>query len=169
MIITDRLGFIAHPNTGTRSIRKALESIGGREIGGYHEVHAPSLDGRINFCTMRNPWDLMVSWFYRTTGGKGHCFHEWLPATLKGLRHYEGPGKGLFYGIRDSHMVLKFENLQSGFDAVMRFVGEEPIKLDHVGRTDRPRDYRALYYNASLVDMVERAYFKQIAHGGYSF
>lgn len=170
MIVTEKLGFIAHPNTGSRSIREVLEYLGGEEKGGYHEVHQPTLlTHQWIACTIRNPWDLMASWYFRTMPGMEIPFPEWLPMTFDGLRHYEGPGNRLFYGFRDSNLVMRFEHLQEDFDHVMWVAGHQPINLGHLGRTKRPVGYRGFYGEDKLIRMVEWVYAEQIEMGGYKF
>lgn len=171
MILVDKLGFIPHPGTGSRSVKGALYRIGGRCAGpGYHQMDEKIISRcDFVFCTLRNPFDWWASWYYRVGAAKQEKdFDDWLSFTTSS-RALIGPGDFLYYGYPHSNLVMKFENMQGDFDRIMEAAGYEPIKLGHVGETkDRVPGYRHLYSNVSR-RLIEEKYAEQLEWGEYEF
>jgi len=166
------LGFIAHPNCASRSIRKALEKRGAIKYGHHHRFDLEVIERCEHvFCVLRNPFDIILSWYHRTQAGPGcMTFEDWVPYVLHGgePRHFEGPGK-LFYGFEHCDWWCKFENLQRDFDTVMRSAGLKTVGLNHIGKTkNKPKDYRPSY-NQRTRTLIEHEYAEQLEMGCYVF
>lgn len=175
----ETLGFIAHPNCASRSIRGALEKRGAIKYGHHHRYDAEVIARCEHvFCIIRNPFDLMFSWYYRTQGGPDapgvKSFEEWLPYALYGPepRHFEGPYGKLFYATHLCDMVCKFETLQRDFDQVMVAAGLKPIGLRRLGQTAKkptdPLAYRD-FYNGETKRIILNEYAEQLEMGDYEF
>ena len=173
------LGFIAHPNCASRSIRGALEKRGAVKYGHHHRYDEKIIaQCEHTFCIIRNPFDLMFSWYYRTQNGP-HApgvlpFTDWIAFALYGPepRHFEGPYDKLYYAFHLCDLVCKFENLQRDFDQVMRAAGLKPIGLRQIGQTARkpvePFAYRAAY-DKEARRIIETEYAEQLEMGNYEF
>lgn len=173
-IIDNRLGYIAHPNTGSRSMRIGLEAKTNVEKIGHHHGFNPDIIANLEgcYCVVRNPYEMMVSWWCR--GGTLLPFNEWLPEILKRHRHFEGTnhseGGGLFYGIKYCTDVLKFENLQYEFDKLMLKYGMKMFALpvDPTSVTQGKPDQWWKVYDLASKRLVEGCYSSQIQYGGYT-
>ena len=176
---TTPFGFIGHPKTGSQACRKALrEQLKARNPAGHHNVDqqevADILDaGGIVCSTVRNPWDLMVSWYgFQSMMANNSTFPEmvpferWLPRILEA-----GNGwieKGLFYGAMDCNRIIKFEyNIEKQLNQALSDCGLTPVTLEVVGNSPRT-DYQD-YYTPALAIMVERRFQEEIVEWGYNF
>lgn len=64
------LAFLAHPHTASRSIAKALQTVGFKQARGHHEG-PPDKDDRWDldyFCVVRNHFDAFTSWYLGVGG-----------------------------------------------------------------------------------------------------
>ena len=131
------------------------------------------------FAFVRNPWDLLVSYFHYLVSSPRH--HRRARAT--GLASFEGY---VDYELRrdkisqsrmlcDRHgrllvdHVARFESLHEDFDRICGWLGV-PATLPHVNRTvahDR-RDYRT-YYTPRLAARVAEHFAEDIERFGYTF
>ena len=175
----ETLGFIAHPNCASRSIRGALEKRGAIKYGHHHKYDLEVIERCENvFCIIRNPYDLMYSWYYRTQAGPDAPgvmnFTDWLIYSFYSgaPRHFEGPYDKLYYATHLCNWVCKFENLQHDFDQVMKASGLKPIGLRKIGQTAKkpvePFAYRKLYTEEGK-RLIEREYAEQLELGNYEF
>jgi len=130
------LGYIAHPKTASSAMKQVLSALGATLLGSHHDFEdewcQPILDsGGLIMTTIRNPFDLMVSWYFhyakRRPGTPMESFKEWLPAQLEHPNDYIK--RGIFCGLRWANRPLRFENLQEDFDKVMVEVG---LKYAHI-------------------------------------
>ena len=106
---------------------------------------------------------MMASWYWRMVSKPD--FNEWLRLTLfHSNMNHEDPdnvGGGLFFGRKLATHVIRFENLEEGYQNVLEEL-QLPLnrlKLGHVGKA-RFRDgqnYRVLY-DVEAINMVENKY-----------
>lgn len=145
MYVLDDVSFIAHPNTGSRSLKYALLKAGAKEVLSHHEVcPITAANTRACVCAVRNPFTLMASWYHRAQINNPYAY--WLTNTLKADRHYEGPQVlGLFYGTLWATHIIKFENLQSELNVVTEKLGLPRLVLEHVGKSKHSVNYAAMY------------------------
>jgi hypothetical protein len=128
------------------------------------------------FAIVRNPWDRLVSmwvtawWWGATTHLKGRepgSFHQFL-TTLQ--PHPHEFYRSLFYHeILDELLdaVLRFENLNSEFEQLLKDAGCESVQLPHV--ESRNRDEYSTYYDDVAREWVASQYAVDIAAYGYTF
>ncbi len=178
-LIEPNFGYIAHPKTASSATQRVIRDLGGQLYGGHHDVEArwcrPILDaGGIIMATVRNPYDLLVSWYFHykkrrgTTANDMESFEVWLPQQLANPNDYIR--KGLFFGLPWTNRVLRYENLQDDLNAVLVEAGLTPTPLEQVNvsphREGRP--YREMY-DFRLTDLVVSHFGEVIAEHGYSF
>ena len=176
MYLLQNLGFIAHPRTGSRSVRDALRSLGAIDCSGHHHADPGAiaclkqLDDGIVACVTRNIFDIFPSWWaherkldVRTPNFKPFVQHR---LTLRG--DHQWFGKRLYhYGLEYSDFVIRYETMQEDFDALMDKAGHPRVALPHVGKTDR-RPYRE-YYDPELRAAVEHRYAEDLRRTGSSY
>jgi len=65
--IPNKLLFLRHPRTGSTATVQALITLGARKAGGLHDF-TPAKGKEITVSTIRNPFDLLASWFALNEG-----------------------------------------------------------------------------------------------------
>ncbi len=179
-VIKPNFGYIAHPKTASSATKDALCKNFGAEIQGQHhcvdEECCRSIleSGGIVMATIRNPYDLLVSWYFHykqrrgTTANDMKSFETWLPQQLSNPNQYIR--KGLFYGLPWANRVLRFENLQTDLDAVLVEAGLAPVTLEqfNVSRHREGRPYREMY-DFALTELIVSHFGDLLAEHGYSF
>ncbi len=173
-------GFIGHPKMASQSVRKALLSTGGHSIGGHHgldkgEVTRIRSANGIVACVVRNPWDVMVSWWsynsmkpYNPTYPDHPPFAEWLPRIL-----LEGNGwieKGLYYGAGYCNRIIRFEHpIERQLNGCLTDCGLPTVELPHLGESPRDTITYQPFYTTDLAIQVYCRFADEIDQWGYTF
>ena len=119
-------GFIAHPKTASRAVREPIVAAGGSCPKGHHQI-CPETIKRLKAnpyavlgCTVRNPFDKMVSWYYyqeqnvmEKAGREWRSFDEWIEMIF-GQNEDGGTAqrflrRGMFYGAQYCDAFIRFE------------------------------------------------------------
>ncbi|MCI0556504.1 MAG: hypothetical protein L0287_36645, partial [Anaerolineae bacterium] len=152
--------YIAHPKTGSQSMQKVLrETFDARVVKGVHDIDPTECEqiiqeGGIVACTVRNPWDLMVSWYHfaRSTSDVG-TFRDWL---MRILTTGNGWIEKRFYGLEYCNRVFRFEyDLQLQLNNCLIDCGLRAVDLPHIGATEH-RQY-SYYYDSETAAAVALA------------
>lgn len=182
-VFENRLAFIAHPRTASRSVSDALIEGGAiRWQDMHHQVDMDKLidirhAGGVVACVKRNMFDVLVSWFYRSrveTYSVGYMeksaptlqFEIWLKTILKGGHEYLDR-RPYHHGIIDSSIVIDFVDLNYGIHGLMIRCGMPPVSLGHRGKSNR-LNYTE-YYTTEARQLVEQRWSKDLALTGYKF
>lgn len=108
-----KIAFIAHPRTASSATAHTLMAMGFEILHGHHDIDLPSdLEGWTVGCTVRNPFDTLVSWYHNKP--RNNIFDLWLPIFLNGCHLFDN--HLMFYGQPFATHVLQFETLQNDFD-----------------------------------------------------
>lgn len=192
MLVNDekRLIYLAHPRTGSRSVKTALVSEWGgfRESGPHHSGPAPSMcddewEGYQFFTTVRNHWDAVVSWWFNAVGQADNpkLTVPWLRRWMKGNRNYfhTDPGIGelvsiprmwWFLDLYPRPHVLRFETLQEDFHNFLGSRGFSVTKLPHVGiGTFRGGVHYQEVMTAEVRAFIEETFGEEIEELGYRY
>jgi len=160
-----KVAFIAHPRTASTATAHTLMKMG-FVIKGNHHAYEPTWDlyDWDVICTVRNPFDVIVSWFYNKPREKP--FSLWLPEFLDGCHFLQG--ERMFFGQPACNHVIHFENLQEEFEYVMDNVGLPLLKIPQrnvsMGRKDRSfMDY----YNFHTARMVTKRFRQDFLNNNY--
>lgn len=124
------------------------------------------------FCTVRNPWDRCLSFFFSPHRGRV----TWSPAAFEAFIAQEIPPTVHYLRLDPAEAdpfdnmeaILRFEHLAPDFAAVCDRLGlgRPPLSKVNVGE---PRDYRRYYATPGLVDLVAEKFRHDIARFGYGF
>jgi len=169
----DDVSFIAHPNTGSRSLKKFINTTkGAKTINDQHGICLDTIkESRAVTCVIRNPYDLLASFYWRMKSKPD--FHKWLHNTLRQEIGHEDPdqvGGGMFYGLPYATHVIRFETLQEDYDRVFKQLRLPPMKLERIGacRYRTSEDYRDLYDYESMA-LVKAKYGDLMSRLRYKF
>ena len=131
-------------------------------------------DGLFKFSTIRNPWDLMISWYFSPHMGLTEFDRDRFVRMIsktKTLRHFVClPG---FLGLRKGRLdgqldaLIRFEKLEEDFRKVCREISIPEHGLPHRNASERGSYHE--YYDTKLRDLVARRFREEIEFGEYSF
>lgn len=118
-----KAGFICHPRTASSATGHMLRRVGFDKYGNHHAVAMRwLLPGWSIACTVRNPLDTLVSWFfYDRHHQHADNFELWL-ADFE-INGNMWTKNGLFYGLQYANYVLRFEHLQEDWDNWLKLIG----------------------------------------------
>jgi hypothetical protein len=136
-------------------------------------VPKPVFDGYLKVAIERNPWDRELSYYYwlnrrpeRRQPFEAFVAEHTLKKPLNNFGIY-AIGGGVV-----ADLVLKYEELESGFTRLAERLGLDPIPtLGHAKAGRRPeetRNYRAMY-TPETRDAVAKVYRREIEAFGYEF
>jgi len=166
--VREKIAFIAHPKTASQATGGVLKNLDFKIVGSHHSwQHCP--EDWIVFATIRNPFDLMVSWYYQEMykSGAEVNFDWWLWKRLQEPNHYMK--QGLFFGLGICTDVLHFENLQEEFDQLMKKVGLPQTKIPRKNVSDKREGRHFIdYYNSESIDIMMEKYGSTIYNNGYT-
>ena len=170
--------FIAHPKTASRSVQAVLESAGAHNVEGHHyideDVCADIRDrGGTVCCIVRNPYDVMVSWYAfcqqkENNARYPHCpsFSSWLPRFL--LEGNSWIERGLFYGADHCTEVIKYEdNMQLTMNVLMSHCELPQCSMPHIGASGH--EHYSFYYNDHTMHLVHQYCQSELTRFGYAF
>lgn len=175
-----KFAFIAHPRTASRATGKSL-CLPHFEKTGHHNFDRELCkritgSGGIVACTVRNPYDLVVSWFFnehfREEGR--HKPGEFIPWVLKNrLKHNQwlrmDIGVDLYhYGLPVCNHVLRYEELEKNLRHLATLTGHPYCQTAPYGVLPRDRDYR-VYYNDETQEIVANHFARDFEKTGYTF
>jgi hypothetical protein len=166
------VGVILPPKTGTRSVEKVLRGLGAKKLAGRHGVDKAALrDCRAVYSTLRNPFDVLVSWFhYRPPAGvRDKSFEMWFDLSVRqGRNGYLNRGRALPHATLADRFMRHENGLASELNRMLTEVGREPAEVPHIGAAENRRGYRA-YYSPALRDEVMERFHLDFDTFGYSF
>jgi len=190
-----KIVFVHIPKTGGTSIEESLgggDYFNSHDYLRFYKNNIKNFESYTSFSVVRNPFDKMVSeyFFFKKTHEqlnpvfKNCSFEEFLdiffsindPKFFKNTAphwfkmHFETHRVSQLSFIRpqeDLDFVVKFENIQSGYNIVCDHVGIESRKLPHLNST-RHKHYSE-YYNDNTKQIVAEKYQEDLDYFGYKF
>jgi len=112
------------------------------------------------FCGVRNPWDLMASyWHWNLCGTSFNEFIKtgnWCP-----IKDYWLNGKLDFY--------IRFERLEEDFAKACKLIGLPETKLPHLLNFRKAPEHYSTYYTPELIELVREHYKELIEYFDYKF
>ncbi len=178
-----RLAFLAHPRAASHSIGRALqEQAGFTTVRTHHagrdvvERRWPESSGWTFFCVVRNPYDALVSWWWKRGKADGHVF---APPWIEMLERQMGeerprgnpllvrPGTLWIYA-EDSDAVLRYEQLDEDLNQLLIAHGLEAVTLPWDVCSNRTEPYQDHYDEPTRAWVAER-YAEELRAWGYGW
>ena len=160
-----KIGFIAHPRTASSATAHTLMKMG-FEIDNYGHhgmVYVPDVDWKV-FSTVRNPFDVLVSWYYSKE--REHNFNDWLPIFLRDCHHFRGVR--MFFGRFICTHVLHYETLQDDFDGLCNDFDFHPRTIEKRNVSPhRTHEGYMTHYNFSRARQVIQRFRDDFTENGY--
>ena len=179
-----RLAFLAHPRAASHSIARALqEQAGFKVVGAHHgpraEVEAihPESTGWTFFCVVRNPYDALVSWWWKRGKRDGHEFSvAWIEMLERqmGVERPRGnptlvrPGQLWVYA-DDSDAVIRYERLDADVNELLEAHGLNPVELPWDVQSARMGQPYAEHYDEATRAWVAEHYADELRTWGYGW
>jgi FMN phosphatase YigB (HAD superfamily) len=175
--------FIAHPKTGSSATRTAIRPLEPSAPASHHRICKKTVqrvrhERGVIACTVRNPFDTHVSWYYyqeenvkRKAGKEWRSFDEWLEAVYSDQD--EGTAqrwirRGLHYGRHLCNQIIRFEKpLEPQLNAALAQAGIPPVSLTIQNATER-LPYRLLYTYWSR-RFIQQKWQRELDELGYSY
>lgn len=164
---------ICHPRTGSQSMEKALRiGFDARVINGMHGIDESECEriiaaGGSVACTVRNPWDLLVSWYYYSQGNGSVkvMFKEWLMQVLQDGNGWIERG---YYGVEHCNRIFYFEHdLERQLNNCLNDCRLPAVPLPRLGATKHK--HYCYYYDAESAAAVGVAFGHIAREWGYKF
>ncbi len=177
LLTEQNLGYIAHPKTASSAMQRTLRKLGAELRGTHHAVddelcyNILNSGGRV-VATIRNPFDLMVSWYFhyahRRPGKVMEPFKEWLPNQIAKPNQYLT--QGMFYGLHLVNRILRFEHLQEDFDRLCDEYGLPHTRIEpfNVSAERDGRPYQEMY-DVGLRELIQQNFTTELDVGNYAF
>lgn len=162
VLLPSKFLYLATPKTASTSTGHELRNTFGARMYRKHASirEVPEYDGELAFTTVRNPYDLIVSWF---TGVK-------IPMTLADFvrrhtgKHFVRHDK-LFWHVVDGVETIRYEHLENDLAAMLDRVGLPPVALP-VPPTKRTVPWES-FYDAEALAAVNARFGEEIERFGY--
>jgi hypothetical protein len=144
-----------------------------------------NLDSYFSFSFCRNPWDRHLSIFkyYKKSIKKWEkkCPPQWFEHYQRytnlvgGFQYFNDFVKSrprwvelqTHWLSKNIDFIGRMENIQTDFNIICDKIGIDRLKLDHLNKSNE-KDYREVY-NEESIDIVAKAYKKDIDYLGYKF
>jgi hypothetical protein len=141
-------------------------------MGNHHGIEPKTLKACREFnyriiATVRNPWDVIVSWWHHNQNWFGPTNSEFPRFVsrfpIDGRNNYMAEGRLYWRWTQHATHIIKYERLEADLSRVIR----QPVSLPHIGESDR-KPYQD-YYDAELRAFVAEAFAPEIEEFKYTF
>jgi len=139
-----KAAFILHPRTASHAIAEVLQGIGFTYSGTHHIIDSGWVKiAKSVACVVRNPFDVLVSWYYYQ--GNGKTFNEYLKDWPN-----QWALNGMFYGLKFCDFVIHYENLDSELNEWLQMVGLRPVTLPKVNITKSRQPWERMFMDHEM-------------------
>jgi len=169
VVLPGKFVYLATPHTGSRSVRDALQGIEGTVTIDPHHIswadlqgHKEIKGGEIRFCAIRNPYDLLVTWWLKTGASphKGKTFADFI------ARYHFAGQHCLYHHAPDADVVMEVESLEADLNAVLADCGLDPVDLPRINVTEGKQPWQS-YYDAECIELANRRFAEEFMQYGY--
>lgn len=157
-------------------------------LSDYKSVMEPEIYRELfRFATIRNPWDMMVSFYFSPHRGVTSwdrvdfikllkevptirhyiCDNQVNPEGLSGANIVNTPYHGCGGINKDIDFLIRFECLQEDFEKLCLKINIKPQQLPR--RNVSSHNHYSSYYDEELIKMVHEKFFEEIEFGEYKF
>jgi len=168
------LVYLAHPRTASIATKRTLGQLGPMEMyQGHHGIDPEKIpQGATVMTTIRNPWDVFVSWWFKRRANKspfyGLPLAEFIPQLVANNKQYFRGGK-MFYMVPYANVILEYQHLQAQFDITLVKVGYPPRDLVTANKSERRKPNWRKYYTPEARDWVADYFAEEIKRFGFKF
>lgn len=148
--------FICHPRTASSALGWVFRSypLGFVKVGNHHSLNPKMLGGMTVACVVRNPLDMLVSWYY-------YHRNDWDGKPFQDFLHWfaENPNvwvkHGILYGVPYANHILRYEHLDSDLEAFWKKIGMDPVPLPvrNVSKKREGRPFHEFYSGVTVPDI----------------
>lgn len=163
VVFPDKLVFLEHPRTASTSMRHVLQQVGGKPQKRHAFICARGNEKTV--CTVRNPFDLLVSWWEIV--GERQGFSTFKDFLIGCRDPFMVRGGKLFYFL-ETDFILRFENLEAELNSVLKIYRIPIVRLPHLQVTIHKHEYRK-YYNEETRALVVARFGAEIERFGYEW
>ena len=167
--------YLASERAASRSVAKALQSIGFKQEGAHHDGPDQGYElipGQPVITTIRNHWDAMVSWWYnlRMYEKETRPTLIWLTRHVSRNRYLFRPGSMWRHAQIPGAVAVRFERLDEDLNRVLRTFGLPQVDIPEVGVShERERRHYSTYYDSETRLFVRWAFGPEIERFDYDF
>jgi len=171
VLLRGKFLYLATPRTGSSATAVALKKLGARSVHGGHHVGLEDVrpyKGELIFTTIRNPYDVLVSWYVRI-----HRTNDFPISLAEFLRTYEhedftrGDPPTLFYHCHEGVEVLRWEDgLEASLNVLLKKLELEPATLLPENVTPKKKPWRE-YYDDETLQAVHERFGRDLDTWGY--
>ncbi len=145
-------------------------------IADYRREYGEAMLGQLfKFCCVRNPWERALSDYFSPHRGPvmwdKQRFIQFVPAKVKFVKHFLTANTNetcdLSKALKNIDFVMRFERLQTDFDAVCDKLAISRVALPHYNASGKAafRDY----YDEETIELVAKRFHEEIECFGYTF
>ena len=178
-----KLIYLSHAKTGSHAIVKSLEQVGFIQHGWHHArlntFNREDPDEWISITTVRNHWDIVVSWMFARFNGPPPKWNKSavydalgdyhqpgrIPHQNRHILNREPPGKWSFFRFHeDANAILRYESLQ---EDLHHYVPDAPLLRVVNPTPNKPNIPYERHYTNETHDLVLFLFQEEIAKYGY--
>jgi hypothetical protein len=171
-----KLCYLATPRTASRAVRDALLDplVGFGIVGDHHDgpENGYDLTGLNPFTVVRNPWDMVVSWWFNA---RMHKKQEkpslvWIANHFAQNRGYFWPGRMYRFSKVPGIINLRYENLGYDLNVLLEARGLPKVELPRVGVSEeREGRHYSTFYDHDTRHFVEWCFLEENRTFRYCF
>lgn len=164
--------FILPPKTGTRSQAYCIRKLDAEVVRGRHGIDEARLgEADLIYAAIRNPYDLLVSWFHYSREGqtKGRQFEEWFEHDVTNKHNsYLAKGTCLQFAEHADRYIRYEKGLQEQLREAVESLGFNPdqVNIPHLGQAKSRKPWEH-YYPPHMRRKVRDIFHEDFKRYGY--
>lgn len=170
VLLPHKFLFLGTPRSGSTCTHTALKAIPGALVFSQHisrsamiEHHIGPYRGEFTFLAVRNPYDLLVTWWLRSRPKKQEAFVDFIRTYEN--KHFVKDGR-LFFLVEDDMEIIRYETLQEDLDRVLEGLELEPRPLSRMNVTRKKEPWQT-YYGPEEIRALNDRFGDEVERYGY--
>lgn len=173
VLLRGKVLVLAHPRTASTVLRNAILEQGAMLINPHHVgIDHPEVvkhhRGEPVLTVIRNPYDMLVSWWFVRTFNRPHrpTLTEFVKTFRDQKENFIRGGK-ILYHTPAADIVLRYESLDQDLNPALVGCGVEPVVLPHSNRTGGKDKPWQSYYDQAAIKAANDRFGEEISSHGY--